>query len=74
MTERVFTDSQLRDLKTNKDPEVQALVWRLECAERCVELCATDENCCSIPELGPEGNVPDAISWLEAWRKSAGRE
>lgn len=51
----------------------EALVARLEAAEKCVELCSTDENCCAIPEFGPKGNVPDAISWLEVWQRSAGR-
>jgi hypothetical protein len=75
---------QLKDLLNGDLPEfstwshadlkvLKALLARLEAAEKCVELCSTDENCCAIPEFGPKGNVPDAISWLEVWRKACGK-
>ena len=48
--------------------EIAGLVERLEAAERCVELCATDENCCNIPELGENDVSPYYL-----WRKAAGK-
>lgn len=70
-----FTDEHVkRYLELHGDvPFYVALLHRLEAAEKCVELCSTDENCCAIPEFGPKGNVPDAILWLEVWRKAAGK-
>lgn len=82
-----FTDAQIADLNkeisfTDGDnchqiclhcgPDIKALLRRLEAAEKCVELCSTDENCCAIPEFGPKGNVADAVSWLEIWKRSKG--
>lgn len=46
-----------------------ALLERLRWAEKCTDLCATDENCCNIPELGENDTSPYYL-----WRKAAGKD
>ncbi len=49
--------------------DLAGLLERLRWAEKCAELCATDENCCNIPELGENDTSPYYL-----WRKAAGKE
>lgn len=80
----VFTDEDLANLEkvcasmdgkfeswnfVEKDgASIKALLERLKWAEKCAELCATDENCCNIPELGEND-----ISPYYLWRRAAGK-
>lgn len=70
-----FTNTDLERMKNAvSDPalfptiwvgDVQALISRLEAAEKCVNDCLADENCCEAwPVVGP--------SHAELWRKSKG--
>lgn len=81
-TPTVCTDDDIARLEeinhANRDLEgvtvfpvikIDALLERLKWAEKCAELCATDENCCNIPELGEND-----ISPYYLWRKAAGKE
>lgn len=84
----MFTDSDVARLKRYSERaketpkrlvelpsiEIDNLLIRLEAAEKCVELCSTDECCCCVPEFGPKGKAPDAISWHEIWKKFCGKE
>lgn len=77
-----FTDEDLEEFKKALDcdgtcsgnvylphPKYRMLLERLKWAEKCADLCATDENCCNIPELGEND-----ISPYYLWRKAAGKE
>lgn len=82
----MFTDEKFKQVKEEIErkgdlgavsmtiPLWKSLLERLEAAEKCVELCSTDECCCCVPEFGPKGKAPDAISWHEIWKKSCGKE
>lgn len=49
--------------------DIEGLLERLRWAEKCAELCATDENCCNIPELGENDTSPYYL-----WKRAAGKE
>ena len=81
-TPTAFTDEDLRKLQEEADaivedrarPWIEAsklklLLVRLKWAEKCAELCATDENCCNIPELGENDTSPYYL-----WKKAAGKD
>lgn len=71
MTERVFTDFNLAELKrdlnnqSNPDPTLwEPLIHRLECAEAICQIF-----------VGRKIKLPREQCWrVPAWRKSAGRE